>query len=231
MGQFVGCIEGMREACNALEYPVVSGNVSLYNETNGTGIFPTPAIGGVGLLEKSEHMTTVAFKAADETILVVGDTFGDFGQSIYLRTIEDREEGAPPAVDLVAEKRNGDFVRNAIHSGLVTACHDISDGGLAVAVSEMALAGNIGANLELGDSLPLHAACFAEDQARYIVTASANDAEKLAELAKSANVPLQIVGTTGHNDINIGKSVSVSLNDIRQAHTNWLPDLMTVPGN
>ncbi len=231
MGQFVGCIEGMRDACIALDYPVVSGNVSLYNETNGTGIFPTPAIGGIGLLNKSHHMATVAFKAADEVILLVGETSGDMGQSIYLKEIEGREEGAPPTVDLETEKQNGDFVREAIHAGQITACHDLSDGGLLVAVAEMALAGKVGATLDLESNLPLHATCFAEDQARYIVTATSESANKMLENASSANVPLKIIGTTGHNELNIGSELSISIEDIREVYSNWLPDLMTVPGN
>ncbi|MEH6476897.1 MAG: phosphoribosylformylglycinamidine synthase subunit PurL [Sneathiella sp.] len=231
MGQFVGCIEGMRDACIALDYPVVSGNVSLYNETNGTGIFPTPAIGGIGLLNKSHHMATVAFKSADEVILLVGETSGDMGQSIYLKEIEGREEGAPPSVNLETEKRNGDFVREAIHAGQITACHDLSDGGLLVAVAEMALAGKVGATLDLESDLPLHATCFAEDQARYIVTATSESANKMLENASSANVPLKIIGTTGHNELNIGSELSISIEDIREVYSNWLPDLMTVPGN
>jgi len=231
MGQFVGCIEGMRDACIALDYPVVSGNVSLYNETNWTGIFPTPAIGGIGLLKQSDHMATLAFKNAGEVILVVGEASGDMGQSIYLKEIEGREEGAPPSVDLAIERKNGDFVRDAIHAGELTACHDISDGGLLVAISEMALAGNCGADLDLVSDLPMHAACFSEDQARYIVTATSETAEKLLEKAKLANVPLQLIGTTGHNELNIGTELSISIEDIREVYSNWLPDLMTVPGN
>lgn len=231
MGQFVGCIDGMRAACLALDYPVVSGNVSLYNETNGTGIHPTPAIGGVGLLTQSDHMATIAFKAAGDTVLLVGDTSGDMGQSIYLKEIEGREEGAPPTVKLDVEKRNGDFVRDAIHSGLVTACHDISDGGLAVALSEMALAGDIGATVSVDSDLPAHALCFAEDQARYVITASAANAEKLLQNAQKANVPLQNIGTTGHNELKIVDTLAISIRDMRQVHADWLPDLMTVPGH
>src|SRR3546814_2260005 len=132
----------MAEACTALDFPIVSGNVSLYNETNGTGILPTPAIGGVGLLADYEQMATVALKAADETILVIGETHGHLGQSIWLREIAGREEGPPPHVDLAAERRNGDFVRELILGGKVSAVHDCSDGGLLVAVAEMALAGD-----------------------------------------------------------------------------------------
>ncbi|WP_169545486.1 phosphoribosylformylglycinamidine synthase subunit PurL [Sneathiella aquimaris] len=226
MGQFVGCIDGMRKACTDLDYPVVSGNVSLYNETNGTGIHPTPAIGGVGLLKQSDHMATIAFKNEGDVVLLVGDTSGDMGQSIYLREIEGREEGAPPRMDLAVEKRNGDFVRQTIHTGLVTACHDLSDGGLAVALSEMALAGKMGATIDLDMDLPSHAALFAEDQGRYVMTASPENAEKLLENSKNANVPLQIIGTTGHNELNIAGELHISVEDIRQVHSNWLPNLM-----
>ncbi len=231
MGQFVGCIDGMRAACKALDYPVVSGNVSLYNETNGTGIHPTPAIGGIGILKQSDHMMTVAFKAEGESILLIGETSGDMGQSIYLREIEGREEGAPPKVDLEIEKQNGDFVRSLIHDGMISACHDISDGGLAVALSEMALAGNIGADIDVSSDLPLHGTYFSEDQARYIVTATANVVDEITQMAQKANVPLQLIGTTGHNELNIANVKAISLDDIRQVHANWLPDLMTVPGH
>ncbi|MCG8490628.1 MAG: phosphoribosylformylglycinamidine synthase subunit PurL [Sneathiellales bacterium] len=229
MGQFVGCIEGMKKACTELDYPVVSGNVSLYNETNGTGIHPTPAIGGVGVLKNSDHMSTIAFKEEGESILLVGETTGHMGQSIYLREIEGREEGAPPMVDLKAEKRNGDFVRNAIHSGLVTASHDLSDGGLAVAIAEMALAGDRGAEISLKTDLPYTAALFAEDQARYVITASSQDAEKLLENAKASDVPLQIIGTTGHNELKFSDKLNISVSDIRDTHSSWLPNLMARP--
>ncbi len=226
MGQFVGCIDGMRKACLELDYPVVSGNVSLYNETNGTGIHPTPAIGGIGVLKQSDHMSTIAFKNEGETILLVGETYGEMGQSIYLREIEGREEGAPPRIDLAEEKRNGDFVREAIHSGLVTASHDISDGGLAVALCEMALAGNRGADISLNGNMPSTAALFAEDQARYVITVASQDAEKLLENASAANVPVEIIGTTGQNELNISDILHISVKDIRQSHEEWLPGLM-----
>src|SRR5919201_964058 len=147
MGQFVGCLKGISEACRVLDFPVVSGNVSLYNETNGRGILPTPSIGGVGLLDDFAKSATLAFKAEGEAILLVGDTHGWLGQSVYLRDICGREEGAPPPVDLSAEKRNGDVVRGMIHAGTATAVHDVSDGGLLIALAEMAIASNIGAQL------------------------------------------------------------------------------------
>ena len=147
MGQFVGCVRGIAEACKALDFPVVSGNVSLYNETNGKAILPTPSIGGVGLLDDFSKSATLAFKRAGEAILLIGETTGWLGQSVYLRDICGREEGAPPPVDLVEERENGDFVRALILDGTATAVHDLSDGGLAVALAEMAMASGIGAAL------------------------------------------------------------------------------------
>ncbi|MDQ4061470.1 MAG: phosphoribosylformylglycinamidine synthase subunit PurL, partial [Pseudomonadota bacterium] len=130
MGQFAGCVQGIGEACRALAFPVVSGNVSLYNETNGEAVLPTPTIGGVGLVRDVSRTVSLAFKAAGEAVLLVGETRGWLGQSLYLREILGREDGAPPPVDLGAELRNGDFVRGLIEAGRVTACHDLSDGGL-----------------------------------------------------------------------------------------------------
>ena len=146
MGQFVGCVRGIAEACKALDFPVVSGNVSLYNETQGRGILPTPSIGGVGVLADFTKSATLAFKAAGETILLIGETQGWLGQSLYLRDVCGREEGAPPPVDLIEERENGDVVRALIGEGLVTAAHDMSDGGLLVALAEMAMASGIGAD-------------------------------------------------------------------------------------
>ena len=145
MGQFVGCIRGIAEACKALDFPVVSGNVSLYNETNGKAILPTPSIGGVGLLDDFSKSASLAFKREGEAILLVGETTGWLGQSMYLRELCGREEGAPPPVDLIEERENGDFVRALILDGTATAAHDLSDGGLAVALAEMAMASGIGA--------------------------------------------------------------------------------------
>ncbi|WP_025898925.1 phosphoribosylformylglycinamidine synthase subunit PurL [Sneathiella glossodoripedis] len=229
MGQFVGCIEGMREACLELDYPVISGNVSLYNETNGTGIFPTPAIGGVGLLKDASQMMTLAFKGEGQSIFVVGETRGEMGQSIYLKEIEGREEGAPPAVNLAEERKNGDFVRSIIEQRVATAVHDISDGGFLVALSEMALAGNVGAEITLLTDNELHGFCFGEDQARYIVTSNSQDVEKITNEAKKADVSLQLVGTTGHNGLKINDVLSISLEEIKEVHSNWLPNLMSAP--
>ena len=188
MGQLVGCVRGIGEACRALDFPVVSGNVSLYNETNGRAILPTPTIGGVGLLDDFTKSMTLAFKAEGEAILLIGETRGWLGRSLYLRDICGREEGAPPPVDLAAERRHGDFVRELIRAGLVTAVHDISDGGLLIALAEMAMPSGIGAVLEAPSDIPPHAFWFGEDQARYVVTAK--DAHSVMQRAKAAGVPL-----------------------------------------
>ncbi len=216
MGQFVGCLDGMSQACLALDFPVVSGNVSLYNESKATGggsaILPTPAIGGVGLLTDWSKSATISFKAAGETIWLIGGLPSHLGQSIWLREIHGREEGPPPPVDLATERANGEKVRALIANGHVTAVHDISDGGLLVALAEMALAGKIGAAVEI----PLDAAsAFGEDQARYIVTTKAG-----VEIAGAIKV-----GTTGGNMIS-GIDGSVDLDDLRAAHEGFFPGLM-----
>ena len=226
MGQFAGCIEGMAEACRALDFPVVSGNVSLYNETSGAGILPTPAIGGVGLIEDvTANMVSTGFADAEEDIVLIGNTAGHLGRSLLLRQFAGRDDGAPPPVDLAAERRNGDFVRSLIHAGSVTACHDLSDGGLLVALAEMALTGGIGAKLaETPDGLPALAWWFGEDQARYLVTTNA--AEALLAEAQAANVPARLVGRTGGTVLTLADGNSIPLTDLRNAHENWLPEYM-----
>ncbi len=228
MGQFVGCIEGMREACTLLDYPVVSGNVSLYNETNGQAILPTPVIGGVGLIENLKMTATPAFKNADEEILLIGETLGHLGVSLYLREAGWSGEAAPPPVDLRAERRNGDFVRGLIQEGLVSACHDVSDGGLAVALAEMALAGDIGCRIEAPDRLnpPLHAWLFGEDQARYVVSLA--NAGSVVAAAAAAGVPACRIGKTGGDLLTLPGGEPISLCELRQAHENWLPNYMGV---
>ena len=228
MGQFVGAINGMRAACIALDYPVVSGNVSLYNETEGAAILPTPVIGGVGVIDDIAKRGTVAFKATDEAIIVIGETTGWLGQSIYLREIEGREEGAPPPVDLALEKKNGDFVRGLIETAAVTACHDVSDGGLAIALAEMALgAKGLGADVAPQSGLAAHAWAFGEDQARYVVTAK--NADGILKAAADAGVPATVIGkTTGTGELKLGTGDSISVSVLRSAFEDWLPDYMAV---
>jgi phosphoribosylformylglycinamidine synthase len=230
MGQFVGCLKGISAACTALDFPVVSGNVSLYNETQGRGILPTPTIGGVGVVDDVAQTATVAFKSAGDAIVLLGETKGWLGSSIYLWLIEDREEGAPPPVDLAAEKKNGDFVRVLIAQGRVSAVHDLSDGGLGVALAEMAMAGNLGAMIDvLPSGIPHHASLFGEDQARYLVTTG--DAGKLITEAKAAGVPALKIGTTGGSALTLPGSQSISVAELRDAHEGWFPAYMAGAGN
>ncbi len=234
MGQLVECVRGIGDACRTLDFPVVSGNVSLYNETNGIAILPTPAIGGVGLIENLMQAVTPAFKREGETIVVIGKTNGHLGCSAYLRDIcgidAPDQAGAPPPVDLAAERRNGDFVRAAIQDGLVSACHDISDGGLFVALAEMALAGKIGARVTPPDdvgrdeNLPLHAWLFGEDQARYVVTTQRG--EELLNRAKTMGISAAIIGATGGAALTVTGCDAISLANLALAHESWLPRYM-----
>jgi phosphoribosylformylglycinamidine synthase II len=226
MGQFVGCIAGMRAASLALNFPVVSGNVSLYNETDGEAILPTPVIGGVGVLDDVSKHATIALKGADETLVLIGETIGWLGQSVYLREIASQEVGAPPPIDLDTEKANGDFVRGLIQDGRVTACHDISDGGIAVAVAEMALAAKgLGVALTLSGDAPLYGFLFGEDQARYLLTTS--DASAIVDKAGTAGVSARIIGKTTSDDrLTLRPDDSISLDVLRLCHEGWLPAYM-----
>jgi phosphoribosylformylglycinamidine synthase len=235
MGQLVGCIEGMAEACRALDFPIVSGNVSLYNETkneDGTGsaILPTPAIGGVGLLQDWRKSATIAFKADGEAIVLLCHSDSHVGQSLWLRECHGREAGRPPPVDLPAERRAGELVRALIEEGAVTAVHDCADGGAAVALAEMALAGGIGLAMTLVPEIPNPGAIlFGEDQGRYIVTT--RDREAVIARARAAGVNAIPIGTTGGDALKfdvVGRAgvQSVPLQDLRRAHEGFFPTLM-----
>jgi phosphoribosylformylglycinamidine synthase len=242
MGQFAGCIEGMRDACLALDFPVISGNVSLYNETNGKGILPTPAIGGVGLLKPGERYVGAGFTARGHNIVLIGagprPDGGHLGQSIYLREILGLEVGPPPPVNLATERRHGDFVRRQISTGHINACHDLSDGGLLVALAEMALAGGIGAEIEAPKTAPgrIDAWAFGEDQARYLLAVADTALAALMQAAQSQGVPAAVVGRTGNAVAAGGEKLIVDglftiyLEQLRAAHDGWLPKLMNGDG-
>jgi phosphoribosylformylglycinamidine synthase len=226
MGQFAGAIMGMAEACTALEFPVVSGNVSLYNETEGRPILPTPTIGAVGVIEDITHAVGSRLTQAGLALLLIGETRGWLGQSLYLRELCGREEGAPPPVDLAIERRNGNFVRRQIWAGRVDACHDLSDGGLLVALTEMCLAGGTGVTVRQpdGTGVPSHAFFYGEDQARYLVaTGSADD---ILEAARKAGIPAVLLGYSGGPALTVEGLFELPLAEIRQAHEAWLPAYM-----
>jgi phosphoribosylformylglycinamidine synthase len=232
MAQFTGCLEGMGEACRALDFPIVSGNVSLYNESKATGggsaILPTPAIGGVGLLDNYDTMARIGFRDEAEAIVLIGGARGHLGQSLWLRELHGREEGLPPPVDLELERRTGELIRQLVADGIVTAVHDCSDGGLAVAIAEMALAGGLGAVVRAPDDCgSLSGFWFGEDQARYVVTADVT--RSVLEYAAAAGVPALHLGETEGALLSFrtAKDVStVELADLRTAHESFFRDWM-----
>jgi phosphoribosylformylglycinamidine synthase subunit PurL len=233
MGQIVGCLDGMGQACRALDFPIVSGNVSLYNESKATGggsaILPTPAIGGVGIISDWRKAVTIAFKQTGDMVFAVGERSGHLGQSLWLREVQGREDGPPPPVDLIAERRTGDFIRASIANGWITACHDVSDGGVAVALTEMALAGDIGVMVNEAQPFGTAASLFGEDQGLYLVTvADTALADFLAE-ALRADVPVDRLGRTIKNRIIFELpegDFAVTLADLRVAHEGFFPALM-----
>jgi len=233
MGEIVAGIEGLGEACRALDFPIVSGNCSLYNETQGEGILPTPTIGGVGLLKDVNRMATIAFKREGDAIVLIGEPKGHLGQSVYLRVVEGKEEGAAPPVDLAVEKKNGDFVRGLIEKGRIDTVHDVSDGGLLVAVAEMALSANIGAGVRLKYSLDTFISLlFGEDQGRYVLAVPTDEADRIVADAAKAGVYAQQLGYTGGLSEREGPVLHgvgippIALTKLRAAHEGWLPTYM-----
>ena len=231
MGQIVRATDGMAEACRALDLPVVSGNVSLYNETSGAGIPPTPTVGAVGLIADYAHRIGYGGARDGDVLVLIGETCGEVGQSLYLREIHSREAGSPPPVDLLAERRNGDLVRTLIEHGVFSSVHDLSDGGLLLAAVETALASKQGLYLETPDAaLPDAAAFFGEDQARYLVTLSSEKLDGLEEAATQAGAPYSVIGRVGGCELAVvgaqGPLCAIDLDDLRAAHEGWMPRFM-----
>ena len=202
MGQFVECIRGMGDACSKLNYPVVSGNVSLYNETNGEGIYPTPAIGGVGLIKDLSNVKTLSLKENGNFLCVVGKTANHLGISKYISIIQSKEEGGTPEINLDTELRNGNFVMDAINQKLVASAHDVGEGGILVAISEMCMSGNLGITIEIETDFP-HGYFFAEDQSRYLLEVSPNNYDECQKLANNNDVHFEKIGIVGGDKISI----------------------------
>jgi phosphoribosylformylglycinamidine synthase len=225
MGQFAAAIRGMAAACEALDFPVVSGNVSLYNETDGRPILPTPAIGGLGVIADAAVYTTRLAMPPWLDVVLIGATTGWLGQSLWLREIGGREDGAPPPVDLAAERKVGDFVRLQIEAGRVRACHDVSDGGLLVAIAEMAMAGNTGVRLSAGPrEIPQHAFWFGEDQGRYVLAVA--DHTTIIREAETAGIPAVRIGISGGQDLTLPDGATISVARLREAHARFFPAWM-----
>ncbi|HKU98348.1 MAG TPA: AIR synthase-related protein, partial [Vineibacter sp.] len=196
--------------------------------TQGRGILPTPVIGGVGVMQDVTACVDIALREAGLALILVGETKGHLGQSIYLRDILGREDGPPPPVDLSVEKRNGDFVRAQIDARRVAACHDLSDGGLALALAEMAMAGNTGLTVALPNdtACPAHAYMFGEDQGRYVMAVRPGDVDAVLKDAAAAGVPATRLGTSGGAALTVEGLLAISVADLRRAHESWLPAYM-----
>lgn len=229
MGQLVEAVKGIGAACTALDTPVVSGNVSLYNETDGQPILPTPTIGAIGIIDSLDNTATVAFKGDGDAVLLVGGpddiSGGWLGQSLYLRELHGVEMGAPPPVDLFQERKVGDAVRGLIQNGDIDTCHDVSDGGVAIALTEMALSGDIGVTIDIGADVSAPW-LFGEDQGRYIITCTADQLKTVTSTFENAGILVRQIGTTGGDSISFTGDASIGLSTLRDFHEGWFPDYM-----
>jgi phosphoribosylformylglycinamidine synthase subunit PurL len=225
MGQIVRAIDGMAEACRVLDFPVVSGNVSLYNETNGAAIPPTPTVGAVGLLTNYDVVVGFGGMVEGDVLVLIGETRGELGASLYLREVLGREDGAPPPVDLALERKTGDFVREQIEAGALTCVHDLSDGGLIGAAADIALASDCGVELDGGPDAHAHARLFGEDQARYLVAVA--EATEIIAAAQAAGLSASVVGRARGRDFTsfgpAGDLFRLPLDHLREMHEGWLP--------
>jgi phosphoribosylformylglycinamidine synthase subunit PurL len=221
MGQLVEVIKGMSEACLALDYPVISGNVSLYNETNGVGIKPTPTIGGVGLIQDSNKSTTISIKATGNLLLIIGETKGHIHQSALCYDILHIKKGPPPSINLAEEKKNSFFVRDLINKKIALSVHDISDGGIALTIAEMCMSGKIGANIttNLIDAERIKF-LFGEDQARYVIEVKSADYDNIVKLAKEKEVSLLQIGSTKAENLTID-DIKITVEDMLTLNNKW----------
>jgi len=221
MGQFVDVIKGIKEACTELDYPVISGNVSLYNETNGVGIKPTPTIGGVGLIQDVNNTMTYGLKSSDNLLIVVGETKGHIHQSALCHDILHLKKGPPPTMNLQEEKKNSFFIRGLIEKKLVQSAHDVSDGGIALAIAEMCMAGTIGAKIStnlIGAERVKY--LFGEDQARYIIEIKNEDLNNLVQMAKEQEISMTQLGTTNLEQFAIDE-IKISVDEMIKLNNNW----------
>ena len=222
MGQFVETIEGIALACNYLNFPVVSGNVSFYNETKNKSISPTPTIGGVGLLKDLNKMMNCSFKEEGSNILIIGKTLGHLCQSEFFREILNFKDGPPPEINLFNEKNNGFAVLNLINKKLVKSVHDVSSGGILIALSEMCIPNNIGALISLPkNNIKLHEYFFGEDQSRYIIEVQEKDMKRVNKILKDGNVYFEKIGKTQKTYLEVTNEFKKSIDDIEKLHKFW----------
>ena len=228
MGEFVECVHGIGEAAEYLKFPVVSGNVSFYNQTKDEGIKPTPSIGGVGLIKDYKKMITMNFKEIDNIILVIGKTEGHIDQSLFARNILDEKNGPPPEINLFNEKNNGETLLKLIDSGLIKSAHDVSIGGIITAVSKMCIKGNKGINLKKPKYLINEIEYFfAEDQGRYIIEITKENLKKVTDLLNKNAVHFDELGTINENQLYINDKTKVTIDELRTSNTSWLTNYMS----
>tara|TARA_E500000178_G_scaffold312064_1_gene328449 strand:- start:498 stop:2687 length:2190 start_codon:yes stop_codon:yes gene_type:complete len=227
MGEFVECVQGIGEACKYLEYPVVSGNVSFYNQTKEIGIKPTPAIGGVGLIKNYKKMITMNFKDAGNQVLVIGKTEGHIDQSLFARLILDEKNGPPPEVNLFNEKNNGETLLNLIEKNYIKSAHDVSLGGIITAISKMCIKGNKGIELTIPKFLINEIEYFfAEDQGRYLIEVSKEDLKNVIKILDKNSVHYDLIGKIIDNDMIINQKTKVTIDELKSYNTNWLKEYM-----
>jgi phosphoribosylformylglycinamidine synthase II len=222
MGEFAECLIGIKEACEFLNYPVVSGNVSFYNGTNKKNIYPTPVIGGVGLINTLSKPIDHNFKKINSIIILIGKTFGHLGQSCYLKENFKIEEGNPPEINLINEKNNGEAVLNLIHKNLVISAHDVSEGGLIVALSEMSIQSKIGVRIEKAKKLRnLTEFFFGEDQGRYVLEIDKKNLSKVEKILKNNDIFYENIGITQKTFFEIEGEVKIDTNDLFKKNNQW----------
>ncbi len=227
MGEFVECVQGIGEASEYLKFPVVSGNVSFYNQTKDEGIKPTPAIGGVGLIKDYDKMITMDFKEIDNVILVIGKTEGHLDQSLFARNILDEKNGPPPEINLFNEKNNGETLLKLIESNLIKSAHDVSLGGIITAVAKMCIKGKKGINLNKPKYLINEMEYFfGEDQGRYIIEVGKNDLKKVTDFLNKNAVHFDELGTIIENELYIDDKTKVTIDELISSNTRWLSDYM-----
>jgi Phosphoribosylformylglycinamidine (FGAM) synthase, synthetase domain len=222
MGQFVETIDGMSQACNYLNFPVVSGNVSFYNETKNKGIAPTPTIGGVGLIKNLNLMMTNDFKKVDNYIFVIGKTSGHLYQSEFFREVVEIKNGPPPEVNLFNEKNNGLIVQTLIEQKLLNSVHDVSSGGIIIALSEMCITGKIGAKIKIPQkNITPHEYLFGEDQSRYLVEIDKQNKTNVSKILEKNNIYYEIIGITQKDSLEINNEFSIKLEELRELNSFW----------
>ena len=227
MGEFVECVNGISEAAKYLDYPVVSGNVSFYNETKDKGIKPTPSIGGVGLLEDYKNMLSMDLKKEESIVLVIGKTEGHLDQSVFSRTILLENKGPPPEINLFNEKNNGETVLKLAKENYILSCHDVSVGGILIALSKMCIKGNKG--LKLNSNIKLHnkfSYFFSEDQGRYLIEIEKKNLEKVTEILKQNSVHFEELGIVIKDKLQFKDELNISINDLSKKYKSWLKDYM-----